>query len=157
MLTSPRSHSHVCAKVIPPATVTVSPRHSVDHCILLQTDDKHPPSLQAHHLEADFYRPNLKSQVGFTRNVISVSFPMTRVKAKISSCSTSLVILSHECFALELDSIPWSLRTWAVWHFRAFTSVLTSAVGRHFHARLSSTVPSLTSRFLADSTVFSQV
>lgn len=112
MLTSPRSHSHVPAKVIPPAMVPVSPRHSVDHSILLQTDDKPPPSLQAHHLKADFYRSNLKSQVGFTRNVISVSFPMTRVKAKISSCSTSLVILSQEGFALELDSAPWSLRTW---------------------------------------------
>lgn len=136
----------------------MSPQHSVDHSILLQSDDKHPLSLQAYHLKADFDSPNLKSQVGFTRNVISVSFPMTRVKAKISSCSTSLVILSQECFALELDSTPWSLRMWAVWHFRAFASVLTSAVRRHFHARSSSsTVPSLTSKFLIDSTVFSQV
>lgn len=146
MLTSPRAIPMFVLRCYLLPRFLCLPNTLLTTTILLQTDDKHPPSLQAYHLKADFYRPNLKSQVGFTRNVISVSFPMTRVKAKISSCSTSLVILSQECFALELDSTPWSLRTWAVWHFRAFASVLTSAGQRHFHARSSSTVPSLTSK-----------
>lgn len=51
-----------------------------------------------------FYCPNLKSLVGFTRNVTSLSFPMTCVKADLS-CSTCLVILSQLCVTSDFGLI----------------------------------------------------
>lgn len=98
-------YSRVCAMLVLPAMIPLPPtpcwwRHS-------PLDDEHPSSLCAHNLKMDSCRPNLKSLVGFTSNITSVSFPMLPVRANlpVQPVSWSWVSLDSPDLSLRLCAL----------------------------------------------------